>query len=158
MIAYLDRRAALMTLAAPLALAVAPAWAQPLPRVAVSKDPSCSCCEGWVAHMRRAGFQVDVTEVQDIETVKRRLGVPEQLASCHTAQVDGYVVEGHVPADAVKRLLAERPAANGLSVPGMPVGSPGMEVRGAAVDTYEVLLFGGEGPKVFARYRGAAAL
>ncbi|PSC05641.1 metal-binding protein [Alsobacter soli] len=153
-----DRRAALMMLAAPLALAAVPARAQALPKVAVSKDPSCSCCAGWVAHMRRAGFQVDVTEAQDMEAVKRRLGVPEDLASCHTALVEAYVVEGHVPADAVKRLLAEHPAGKGLAVPGMPVGSPGMEVRGAAADAYAVVLFGGGSPKVFARYRGATPL
>ena len=87
--------------------------------------------------------------------VKVRLGVPNDLASCHTAEVGGYVIEGHVPADAIKRLLAETPQAKGLAVPGMPIGSPGMEIEGMAQDTYKVVLFGPSGRSIFARYQGA---
>ena len=129
------------------------ALAAGLPEVAVTKDPSCGCCEKWVTHLREAGFTVTVTE-GPVNPVKARLGVPRDLASCHTAQVDGYVVEGHVPAGAIKRLLAERPQGTGLAVPGMPVGSPGMEVDGMEPDTYEITLFGPEGRSAFARYRG----
>jgi hypothetical protein len=103
-----------------------------------------------------AGFAVSVRDTGDLPAIKRRLGVPGGLASCHTAEVGGYVIEGHVPAGAVKRLLAEKPAATGLSVPGMPVGSPGME--GGASETYDVVLFGKQGRSVFARYHGAQAL
>ncbi|MGH1569799.1 DUF411 domain-containing protein [Methylobacterium sp. P31] len=147
-----SRRAVLMGLAAGLALGRR-ALAQSLPTVAVTKDPSCGCCEKWVAHLREAGLTVTVTE-GPVNPVKVRLGVPRDLASCHTAEVGGYVIEGHVPAGAIKRLLAERPKATGLAVPGMPVGSPGMEVEGMEPDTYELVLFGPEGRSTFARYRG----
>jgi len=131
--------------------------ADTLPSVVVSKDPSCGCCGGWVEHMRAAGFPVVVNEVDDIGAVKARLGVPDDLGSCHTAEVAGYVVEGHVPAGAVKRLLAEKPAGKGLAVPGMPMGSPGMEVKSGRSEAYDVVLFGPAGQSVFARYRGAQA-
>lgn len=129
------------------------AIAQGLPTIAVTKDPSCGCCEKWVTHLRESGFAVTVTE-GPVNPLKVRLGVPRDLASCHTAQVGGYVVEGHVPAGAIKRLLAEKPRGTGLAVPGMPVGSPGMEVEGTEPDTYEVVLFGQDGRSTFARYRG----
>jgi hypothetical protein len=116
-----------------------PSAAQSLPKIVVTKDPTCGCCAGWVDHLRASGFAADVIETAEINRVKVRLGVPQGLASCHTAEVGGYVVEGHVPADAIKRLLAERPAAKGLAVPGMPVGSPGME--GGKPEPYEVLTF-----------------
>lgn len=147
-----SRRSVLAGLAAGLA-AGRQSWAAGLPEVAVTKDPNCGCCEKWVSHLREAGFAVTVTE-GPVNPVKARLGVPRELASCHTALVDGYVVEGHVPAGAIKRLLAERPQATGLAVPGMPVGSPGMEVEGMDPDTYHVVLFGPEGRRAFARYRG----
>lgn len=124
-----------------------------LPGVAVIKDPNCGCCEKWVTHLREAGFTVTVTE-GPVNPVKARLGVPRDLASCHTAQVGGYVVEGHVPANAIKRLLTEKTKGTGLAVPGMPAGSPGMEVEGMEPDTYEVVLFGSDGRSTFARYRG----
>ncbi len=150
------RRDAITGIAAASLLATLPrhAWAQAHPRVAVSKDPTCGCCSGWVDHMRGAGFTVDVVETPEINRVKARLGVPQDLASCHTAEVAGYVLEGHVPAAEVKRLLAERPQAMGLAVPGMPVGSPGMEVEGMKNDTYDVVLFGPSGQTTFARYCG----
>jgi len=152
----LDRRRFLTILgAAGAALTTGSAFGQAaLPKVVVTKDPNCGCCGGWVDHMRAAGFPVEVVTTPQVNRVKVRLGVPEDLASCHTAEVADYVIEGHVPADAVKRLLAEKPQAKGLAVPGMPVGSPGMEVQGADPDTYEVVLFGPAGQKTFARYQG----
>lgn len=146
-----SRRAAVLGL---MAAAVGQtALAGDFPEVLVTKDPSCGCCEAWVKHLRDAGFPVRVVNAP-VNPVKARLGVPRELASCHTAQVGGYVVEGHVPAAAIKRLLAEKPSATGLAVPGMPVGSPGMEVNGAEPATYEVVLFGPNGRGTFARFRG----
>ncbi|RDI57162.1 hypothetical protein DES45_10779 [Microvirga subterranea] len=128
----ISRRALLVGLAAaPLALSALPVVAaQSLPKMTVTKDPSCGCCGAWVDHVRKAGFPVEVIESAEVNRLKVRLGVPQALASCHTAEIGGYVVEGHVPADAIKRLLAERPQAKGLAVPGMPVGSPGHGGRG----------------------------
>ncbi len=138
------------------ALLAGPVRAQALPRIVVTKDPTCGCCTAWADHLRRAGFPVDMVETAEIGRVKARLGVPASLASCHTAEVGAYVIEGHVPAAEIRRLLAERPAARGLAVPGMPVGSPGMEMEGMEPDTYEVVLFGPSGRRTFARYRGTA--
>jgi hypothetical protein len=149
------RRALALVGAAPLGLAL-PAAAEAGAPMTVHRDPSCGCCGAWVAHVRGAGFAVTVRDSADIDAVKRHLGVPPELASCHTAEVQGYVVEGHVPADAVLKLLAERPQATGLAVPGMPAGSPGME--GGTPQTYEVVLFGPQGRRTFARYRGSSAL
>ena len=116
----------------------------------VYKTPWCGCCTAWVDHMREAGFAVRVTEMEDLEPLKARHGVTEQLASCHTALIGGYVVEGHVPAAEVKRLLAEKPDAIGLTVPDMPAGSPGM---GESDESYEVLLVARDGTStVYARY------
>ena len=128
--------------------------AEALPLVSVTKDPSCGCCDGWVAHIEAAGFPVRVVESTDMDSLKQRLGVPAELASCHTAEVGGYVVEGHVPAAAIRRLLAERPDATGLAVPGMPAGSPGMDFPGVDPEPYEVFLFG---PTIqpFGRFLGA---
>jgi hypothetical protein len=156
----LDRRRFLTVLGASGAtLIVGPAFAQAtLPKVVVTRDPNCGCCGGWVDHMKTAGFPVEVVTTSQVHQVKARLGVPDSLAFCHTAEVGGYVIEGHVPADAIKRLLAEKPQAKGLAVPGMPVGSPGMEVEGVAPDTYDVVLFGPSGQNTFARYRGARAV
>jgi hypothetical protein len=116
------------------------------------KDPNCGCCSGWVQHLRDAGFAVRVEETSDLESVRARLGVPADLAACHTAEVVGYVVEGHVPATAVRRLLAERPNAKGIAVPGMPVGSPGME--GDRPTPYTAVLFGADGQRPFMRFVG----
>jgi hypothetical protein len=135
------------------------AWAaEPLPKMTVTRDPSCGCCRGWVTHVKAAGFPVEELEVADVAPLKTKLGVPAKLASCHTAEIGGYVIEGHVPADAIKRLLAERPQAKGLAVGGMPVGSPGMEVPGTPPETYDVVLFSADSQRVFARYRGARAI
>jgi hypothetical protein len=128
---------------------------QALAKVVVTKDPSCGCCSGWAKHMQAAGFTVDIVTTSDIDQVKARLGVPSELVSCHTAEVAGYVVEGHVPAHAVKRLLLEKPRARGLAVPAMPVGSPGMEVSGMAPDAFDIILFGPSGQATFGRYRGS---
>ncbi len=109
----------------------------PLPLVKVWKTPTCGCCGKWVRHMEAAGFRVEVTDVNDVDPIKKANGLPLQLASCHTALVGGYVVEGHVPASDVRRLLREKPAVLGLAAPGMPAGSPGMDVPGSP--PYDVL-------------------
>jgi hypothetical protein len=110
------------------------------PSVTVYKSSTCGCCSNWVEHMKANGFNVTATDVPDIEVPKRTHGVPKTLESCHTAIVGGYVVEGHVPADVVQRLLREKPAIVGVAVPGMPVGSPGMEMSGYK-DNYAVMTF-----------------
>ena len=110
------------------------------PSATVYKTATCGCCAKWVDHMRAQGFVVKVHDVDDIGSVKAKFGVPRELGSCHTAVVGGYVIEGHVPADAVKRLLRERPKVAGLAVPGMPVGSPGMEQPGRQ-DPYAIVSF-----------------
>lgn len=106
----------------------------------VYKTPSCGCCKGWVAHMTRAGFTPTINELEDLAPVRARYGVPAKLSSCHTGIVGGYVIEGHVPADDVKRLLREKPKALGLTAPGMPIGSPGMEVPDRPADRFDTLL------------------
>jgi hypothetical protein len=113
---------------------------QELPAVAVYKSPTCGCCSLWVDHMRQNGFTVKTQDVEDVAQVKTTYGVPAALGSCHTAVVGGFVVEGHVPADAVKRLLREKPKVAGIAVPGMPVGSPGMEM-GSRKDPYAIMAF-----------------
>lgn len=107
--------------------------------VTVYKSPWCGCCGDWAGHLRENGFEVTVREVEDLDPIRAEHGISGELMSCHTAVVDGYVVEGHVPAADVRRLLRERPEARGLTVPGMPAGSPGMEAAGE--EPYEVLLF-----------------
>jgi hypothetical protein len=136
-----------------LALAAVPAGAAgPLPPVEVFKSPSCGCCGAWVEHLRAAGFAVKVTPVDDTAAARRRLGMPDAYGACHTATVGRHVVEGHVPAAEIKRLLAADSPALGLAVPGMPPGSPGMEV-GARQDPYQVFLIDRSGrASVFARY------
>jgi hypothetical protein len=151
--ALLSRREALALVGATsLGIGLATAAEAP-PEVLIHRDPSCGCCGAWAEHVRRAGFAVRIDETNDLNSVKQRLGVPADLISCHTAEVQGYIVEGHVPAGAIQRLLRERHQAAGLAVPGMPVGSPGME--GGAPETYEVVLFGPQGQRTFARYRGS---
>lgn len=139
------------------ALATLPALAaSPATVVQVYKSPTCGCCGAWVDHLRGAGFTVTVTEVDDPSAVRARLGMPDRYGSCHTATVGGYVLEGHVPADEVRRLLATKPAAVGLAVPGMVPGSPGMEL-GARHDPYQVLLIDRAGrASVYASYPKAS--
>jgi hypothetical protein len=148
-----SRRALLIGILA--AAAARPAWAaEEPPKMVVTKDPTCGCCTAWVDHVRSAGFNVEVREAPEMNRVKVRLGVPQDLASCHTAEIGGYVIEGHVPADMIKRLLTEKPQAKGLAVPGMPSGSPGMEMEGMEPDTFEVVLFGAFGQRPYARFTG----
>ena len=118
----------------------------------VTKSESCGCCKHWVEHMKKAGFTVKVNTVADVTPTARRLGVPDALRSCHTSQIGGYVIEGHVPAADVKRLLASKPKAVGITVPGMVAGSPGMD-QGSFKQPYKVLLFDKAGKtKVFAAH------
>jgi len=105
----------------------AQASAPALTPVTAYRTASCGCCKGWVQHMRANGFSVRDVVVADVQAIKQRLGVPSRLSSCHTAEVAGYAIEGHVPAADVKRLLRNRPAVAGIATPGMPLGSPGME-------------------------------
>ena len=111
-----------------------------LPTMVVHKSPTCGCCGAWVEHMQAAGFTVDVREADNIHPVKERVEVPLAKGSCHTAEIGGYFIEGHVPADDVKRLLSERPDAKGLVLPGMPAGSPGMEMPDGRSEPYTVEL------------------
>ncbi len=106
----------------------------------VHKTPTCGCCGDWVSHMEQAGFAVTVIEANDLSPVKKAVGLPYGLGSCHTATIGGYFVEGHVPAADVQRLLEEKPDALGLAVPGMPLGSPGMEVPSGQKEAYDVLM------------------
>jgi hypothetical protein len=114
------------------------------------KDPNCTCCEGWAGHMRDAGFVVIVSKSEDMPSIKRLRGVPDELVSCHTALVGGYVIEGHVPASDILRLIGERPRARGLAAPRMPSGAPGMGQPG---DPYSVMLFGApDGSRTYAQH------
>jgi hypothetical protein len=133
---------------APELAAAAGAPVAKLPAVLVHKTPTCGCCHKWVDHLRAQGFRVDVRDHDDLVAVKQRLGVPMDKASCHTAEVGGYIVEGHVPAEDIKRLLAEKPKARGLFLPGMPLGSPGMEVPDGTVQPYTVELVQADGSTV----------
>lgn len=150
-----SRRRLLLALAA-LPLPLAPAWSQGPSRVLVEvwKDPNCGCCQDWVEHLQANGFAVKVNDNGNT-AMRAKLGIPQQLGSCHTALVGGYALEGHVPAAEVRRLLKERPRAVGLAVPGMPVGSPGMDgpVYNGRRDPFDVLLVTREGaPRVYASY------
>lgn len=118
--------------------AAAVAAAKPI-AIKVYKTPQCGCCKAWVEHLSKNGFQVETMDMPDLALVKQKYGVTPALEACHTAVVGNYVVEGHVPADVIKRLLKERPAVVGIAVPGMPAGSPGME--GATKERYDVLTF-----------------
>lgn len=136
-------------LAAPAATAV-----ETRPRITVHRDAYCGCCHLWVEHLREEGFEVDDRIESDMGAVKQRLGVAPEHASCHTAEVGGYVVEGHVPASDIRRLLKERPPVHGLVLPGMPVGSPGMEIKGVDAEAYTVLTVDQDGTtSIYARHR-----
>lgn len=141
---FVRASAALMAL-----LALPGARAQRTPVVTVFKSPACGCCGEWVAHMRASGFRVDVREMADVSPLKRQLGIADSLASCHTALVEGYALEGHVPASDVHRLLRERPKAKGLAVPGMVPGSPGMA---GAPQRYDTLAFDATRTWIFERH------
>ena len=117
------------------------------PVIRVFKSPTCGCCSMWVDHLAESGFKVETKDVADLDAVKRIAGVPGHLQACHTAVVDGYTIEGHIPAGAIKKLLAERPAIKGLAVPGMPAGSPGMPSQ--TPEPYDVIAFGEADEKRF---------
>jgi hypothetical protein len=122
-------------------------------QIDVFKTSSCGCCVEWISHLEQNGFEVIAHNVPKTGPYRLRFGVPPDMASCHTAMVDGYALEGHVPAQEIRRLLAERPKGIGLAVPGMPVGSPGMEVEGTRRDAFDVILFGEDGSrKIFQHY------
>lgn len=123
--------------------------------ILVHKDPNCGCCAGWVQHLKDAGFTVTIQETAQLRAIRKRLGVPSDLAACHTAEVAGYVIEGHVPASAIRELLEKRPVALGLAVPGMPVGSPGME--GGTPQKYDVVIFENSGRRTFMQFIGTTA-
>lgn len=152
------RRAFLVSLASGVAAAGFPLACAAQPNIVVTKDPNCGCCTAWATHLRENGFQVRLIDNPQINRVKAKLGVPTALASCHTAEAEGYIIEGHVPADAIHRLLRDRPKVTGLAVPGMPVGSPGMEVESTLPEIYSVIAFGPGGQFVFARFEGAREL
>ena len=125
------------------------------PEMTVYKTKTCGCCGKWVEHLRSNGFQVTVKEVPSTAPYRQQYGVPESLASCHTGVVNGYAIEGHIPAAEIHRLLKEHPKAKGLAVPGMPMGSPGME--GASKDTYSVIRFDADGKEtIYHKYPGDA--
>ena len=130
-------------------VSASPAAADPV-EIQVYKSPTCGCCNKWIHHLESNGFSVNATDVPDVTPIKAENGLPPRLASCHTAFVGGYIVEGHVPAQDIQRLLRERPKVSGLAVPGMPIGSPGME--GPNPEPYQVLSFGPDGVKVFATH------
>lgn len=131
-----------------------PGPAAPKPALlAVYKTATCGCCAKWVEHMKQNGFTVHVTDLNDLSAIKTKHGVPSSAQSCHTAVVNGYVVEGHVPAADVKRMLKEKPAIAGIALPGMPAGSPGMEVPGIQSPGYQVLSFDKQGAtRVYAKH------
>ncbi|PZQ86793.1 MAG: metal-binding protein [Leifsonia xyli] len=124
------------------------------PAMRVHKDPTCGCCSAWIDHVRGAGYAVEAFDTNAMQTIKRRLGVPDDLRSCHTAEIESYVIEGHVPARAIAALLRQRPNVVGLAVPGMPIGSPGMEIDGNAAEVYAVIAFGSGHPTTFMRFKG----
>ena len=154
----MNRRSVLAILAATLAAPLVHGASPKVHKLQVWKDPQCGCCQAWIEHLQDHGFAVEVHDVGNT-AARKRLGLPERLGSCHTAWVGGYVIEGHVPASDIERLLRQKPMALGLAVPGMPVGSPGMDgpVYKGRKDPYQVLLVRRDGSTdVFARYAGSA--
>ena len=134
--------------------ALRPLSATAMPVMVVTKNAMCGCCNAWVERMRKAGFRVEVHDVDNLDPVKTRVGVPVGKGSCHTAEVGGYFIEGHVPAADIKRLLAEKPKAKGLVLPGMPMGSPGMELPDGSTQPYTVELVDEDGStQAFARHK-----
>jgi len=139
-------------LATVLFLASHSAMAQPeLPTVKVYKNPSCGCCKKWINHLEKNGFKVEASNVSNLDPIKQKFGIAPQFRACHTAKIGKYVVEGHVPASDIKKMLAEKPDIMGLAVPGMPMGSPGME--GHRKDPYQVISLKQEGqPEIYSRH------
>ena len=153
MLIPLSRRRLLAAGAGALVVAACAPGARSSTELAVYKTPTCACCSAWVDHMRGAGFKAQVNELPSLRSIRSTQGVPEAFASCHTALIGGYVLEGHVPAADVRKLLAERPDAVGLAVPAMPLGAPGMDTPDGQREAYETLLIlRGGGSRVFARH------
>ncbi len=119
--------------------------------ITVYRDPACGCCKGWIAHLQTQGFQVHDIESPQMEAIKQQHGVPAELSSCHTGLIDGYAIEGHVPAEDINRLVTEHPDVAGITVPGMPVGTPGME-DGDRRDSFTVYSFGQQGVETWNHY------
>ncbi|MBO9502179.1 DUF411 domain-containing protein [Brevundimonas sp. A19_0] len=133
------------------------AQTRPSRNLTVFKTPTCACCDAWIEHLREAGFTTTIAVLPSLQSVRSSGGLPDALASCHTGRIDGYLIEGHVPAQDVIRLLAERPTAVGLAVPAMPLGSPGMETPQGHKDPYDTLLVLRSGAtRVFARHNQSA--
>lgn len=150
----ISRRTMIGAMSWGIGLATTPAWAETDASIHVVKDPGCPCCNGWISHLRENGFAVSFEErsLEELTAFKRERGIPDDLFSCHTATIGDYTIEGHVPAADIRRLVAERPAATGLTVPGMPFGSPGMRPENER-EAYEVLLVGLDGSSsVFTSY------
>lgn len=148
----ISRRQATLFFAAAGALLSGAARAEDAKKMIVHKSPTCSCCGGWAERMRAAGFIVEEINEPDMNILKAKLGVPEQMTSCHTAELDGYVIEGHVPPQAVAQLLKDRPKVTGVAAPGMPMGSPGMEM--GPPETYTLYLFDASGAREFGKWLG----
>lgn len=147
----INRRSFVCATAAALALGTfGRARAQGPALLSVYKSPACGCCGEWIGHMRANGFHVETHDIADVTPIKRRYGVPDALASCHTAVIAGYAIEGHVPAADVQKLLRERPKVRGLAVPGMVAGSPGMDLGPA--QPYATLAFDDRGSRIFAQH------
>lgn len=152
------RRGALLGSATVASFAYSASATEPV-HIAVTKGPGCECCDGWAKHLRENGYTVTIAESAELNVFKAKLGIPADLRTCHTGQVGKYILEGHVPALAVKYLLHEKPQnVTGLAVPGMPVGSPGMEVPGAQPEEYSVIIFGPTGRRVWTRFKGASEI
>ena len=151
----MQRRTVLSALALTAALPTL-SFAKNQPVINVYKSATCGCCTEWISHLEQNGFKVNAHNVPNTAAYRSKFGVPPALGSCHTGVIDGYALEGHVPAADIKRLLAEKPKAKGLAVPGMPMGSPGMEVAGEPADAYDVLLFQADGKTRVYRHYAAA--
>jgi hypothetical protein len=149
----IDRRKCLMFLGAATLLMSRTGPARAVGKMTMHKSATCGCCSKWAARMREAGFEVEEVIEADMAAIKTKFGVPTAMQSCHTARIDGYLVEGHVPADALHRLLTERPGVLGVAAPGMPAGSPGMEAGEAEV--YPLYLFDAASSREFGKWRGS---
>jgi len=134
-------RGFLFAATAALVLIISPTDQALASEVDMFKSPGCDCCTGWADHLRKEGFTVVEHKKEEMDAIKSLFGVPEKLASCHTAYINGYVIEGHVPADDIKRMLKEKPKITGLTAPGMPMKSPGMQKPGLPPKGYDVLSF-----------------
>ncbi|MDJ0449161.1 DUF411 domain-containing protein [Methylocystis sp. JR02] len=148
----ISRRQATLFFATAGALLSGVARAEDAKKMIVHKSPTCNCCGGWAERMRAAGFIVEEIKEPDMNILKAKLGVPEPMASCHTAELDGYVIEGHVPPQAVAQLLKDRPKVTGVAAPGMPMGSPGMEM--GPPEAYTLYLFDASGAREFGKWLG----